>query len=1077
MARSPFQGNFQENVRPTVVTAPDAVVYINGETDLIGCPDCKRKFDLSRYITSIQVSLGIESVPGSASVNLSIPRHAVDDFFFDGNPIITPMMEIEIFSKGYYILEGLPQYYPIFWGIVTEVTDDYSGGEHTVTIHCADILKWWDICRMNVNAAFTAPPGQTGRNIYGNTFNGQNPYDVIWTLAQQSFGDVIIGAGSLTSNFRESGQRQVFGAALTDIMSYWNERFSRVRSNLLLYGINGTLVRGSSLHEYYQGNANSIKDVRSFASSSVRNAGGASNGQSVFDPTDANVTAFRTQFMQAGQINFWQSEYQTKLELAMACKEAIGFEFFMDVTGDIVFKPPFYNLDVLPSKPISWIQDIDIIDWTFSDSESEVVTQIQMQGSYDQGNIDYGFGEEITPHTSVTDYHLLRKYGWRPMPYNSEFMGDPALMFYHGMDILDRKNSRRHTASITIPCRPELRLGFPVYVAPKDAFWYVRGITHNIQFGGRATTTLDLTARRCKWIAPRGIGGLTLTKPNGNVKNLDPQILQQGSYHLDIGEAAQIPSLADVPAGKPNPNEPLILRHPKTGRLVGYPNAVMVYTRPLSDQVVNAKSRGEKVNIKIVKETPEQKKNRETNEQELNKDFLSGKYTNVSTNYNQNRYKYGLTSAGVYVYAHDKMKAVQQILLVQTNNITVTKEGATVRDTFVRNASGMIRPVSDERGFEVIGHFRYGRGISLRDGSLVVSDTGRNTRTNIDAQVALAGGLLETLTAQSQGLTTITNAYPNPAVAIADLMPEDRQTAGIKTPEGKFEFINTEAEFVQTAPLGSPEQKGLPLSVEASQLSRALTLAELTAANQDTDSQDCACMTGRADLAFINVGYQIKILNPSSTETKTFNGTSPGQSGEVPGVSEDPNGRPVVANSVYFSDIRNQVERYLTNLYSVLDDRHHQFEEELRTGTATINLDTPLESPVDLFSPPPEQFGEFTPPFSSINRANLGDPVAIAQQGSSASDQLGRDFRNFGRNLEAQSQVTAKQGEIRSLSREGDLTRARITQLQRDLAQAPPNTRSDLQNQLAVEEATLENTNAQIQQLQAEIDNIRASNV
>ena len=114
MARSPFQGMYQPGIRPTIVTAPDALVYINGELSVQGCPQCQRRFELGRYITSVQVDLSIESVPGSASINLSIPRHIIDQFYFEGTPIISPMMEVEIFAKGYYVLEGLPQYYPIF---------------------------------------------------------------------------------------------------------------------------------------------------------------------------------------------------------------------------------------------------------------------------------------------------------------------------------------------------------------------------------------------------------------------------------------------------------------------------------------------------------------------------------------------------------------------------------------------------------------------------------------------------------------------------------------------------------------------------------------------------------------------------------------------------------------------------------------------------------------------------------------------------------------------------------------------------------------------------------------------------
>lgn len=169
MARGPFQGSFQPNLRPTVVTAPDALVYINGGLEIAGCPDCSRVFDLNKYITSITVDLNVDSVPGSASVQMAIPRHTIDDFYFDGTPIISPMMEIEIYAKGYYTLEGIPQYYPIFWGLTTEVNDNYSAGAHTVSINCSDILKWWELCKMNMNPALTSPGGKS-LSLFQNAF-------------------------------------------------------------------------------------------------------------------------------------------------------------------------------------------------------------------------------------------------------------------------------------------------------------------------------------------------------------------------------------------------------------------------------------------------------------------------------------------------------------------------------------------------------------------------------------------------------------------------------------------------------------------------------------------------------------------------------------------------------------------------------------------------------------------------------------------------------------------------------------------------------------------------------------------
>jgi hypothetical protein len=862
LARGPFQGTFSPNAQPTVVTAPDGLVFINGETDLLGCPSCKRKFDLNKYVTSIQVDLSVESVPGSASISLAIPRHTVDDFYVDGRTIISPMMEVELYAKGHFLVEGIPQYYPIFWGLVTEVSTDYSGGSHTVSINCADILKWWELCRMNINAAYTTPPGQLGRSIMGNVLFGKNPYDVIWLLAQQSFGDVMVATSSLNMATVENNQKETFSSALGSVMQYWTERFTKIRSNLLLYGTQGQAVRGDSLLATY-----GDKDGHA-ASTAVRTAnGGADGAQLVFDPTGDNVVAFKTQFMEAGQINFWQSEYQTKLEIAQAAKDALGYEFYMDVTGDIVFKPPFYNLDVLSNKPLSWIQDIDIISMNLGESEAEVVTQLTLSGSY-AGNIEYGLGEESAPQTSVTDYHLLRKYGWRQAPFNSEFLGNPHLMFYVGMDHLDKLNSRRHRASVTIPIRPELRLGFPIYLAPLDQVWYISGISHSLQFGSQATTTLTLTAKREKFLAPKGIGKLTVSNTgSGTIKSLQ----RSAGITLEVGEAAQIPPIK--PQGPDSPYAPLVLRHPKTGRVMGYPNVVMAYTRPFAN--VSDKD------LKYAAGQKDQKQKQLTKEQTvqrqkaLEQGFTDGmqraqtyqKMDETQEKHLSNRYQYGLNSAGVYVYAHDVGGQIQEMLLYPRNRLKVTNAPKDLISG-VEKGSAFIRPVSDARGFEVIGHSRYGRGLSLRDGSLVLSQGAPNTRANVDMQVAISGSVWDQLTSQSVSIPLPGGQNPNPADTVNRLGPTDLDTAAVISPETKQpQIVPGTDTFVATAPLGATfEQSGMDLSVEAGQLSRALTLNEMGSKwGEVPGAASCSCASGRADLWFITQGLQVKPASGSAT--------------------------------------------------------------------------------------------------------------------------------------------------------------------------------------------------------------------
>ena len=1024
MARGPFQGTWNPNLRPTVVTAPDAVVYINGESDVIGCANCRRHFDFNRYITSIQVDLSVDSVPGSASISLSIPRHAIDDFYFDGVPVLTPMMEIEIYAKGYYLVEGMPQYYPIFWGLIGDVSDSYSSGEHTVSISCFDILKWWELCRMNVNPAMTGPTANQERSIFGNTFFGKNPYDTIWTLAQQSFGDVIIGTGSLISIYREERQKAAFNAAMGDIMLYWTQRFQKIRSNLLLYGVNGVAVRGDSLIEKYKTAGknkpgNFTSDAVAMANGAKRKADGtldtSASGQMVFDPTDPAITAFRTQFSQAPAVNFWQSEYQTKLELANAAKEAIGFEFYMDVDGSIVFKPPFYNLDVIGNKPVSWIQDIDVIDWGLSESEAEVVTQITLQGSFG-GNVEYSMPEEATPFTSVTDYHLLRKYGWRPETYNSEFMSSPILMFYHGLDILDRKNSRRHRGTVSIPLRPELRLGFPVYLASKDQVWYVSGISHSIAFGGRAQTTLTLTARRSKFIAPNGMGQVTHTGfAKGSTRESHPggaafpynskSLSNYGTFDLQVGEAASMPPIEaagqTVSSGEKDPYEPILLRHPKTGRILGYPNVVMVYTRPFAPTADQLAAVSGQSRTKPYIPPQYQKGYEEFAKQQgiaFQKQMVNVEADAVTTKVYSNRYQYGLNSAGVYIYAHEgdspvaKTAVIGEMLLLQTSNITTRSNGSLLASSgqkgFFEGGTAMIRPVSDARGFEVIGHFRYGRGVALRDGQLVLNNGEVNKKASVNLQLSLSGGLYETLTAQSQGLSTVQSAYSNPVEAVSRLMPEDTQTAGVVTPDTKEPRVSDGgAKFVDAAPLGSAKQQGLPSSVEASQLSRALTLAEMTVKDGQTiANQDCACLLGRGDLAFITNGYQFKLLNPAAPAPDLFTNTS----NQVSALRIASGGEAM----------SSRVTKFLTDLYEALDGPHMDYEEQLRSG----GLPQTIGETTNDLQGPAGALGDLTPPFSAPDRYALGDTSALLGQISSAKQDLAQSWSGFGAKLKANAE-------------------------------------------------------------------------
>jgi len=1129
MARGPWQGTFQPNVRPVVVTAPDALVMINNSTQVIGCPTCNRTFDINKYITSIQVDLSVDSVPGSASLALSVPRHTIDDFYFDNSPVIIPMMEINIYAKGFYLVEGLPQYYPIFWGLITEVNDSYSGGEHTVSIHCADILKWWELCRMNVNPAYTSPvPAKFGITLNGNVFSGMNPLDVIWTLAQQAFGDIVIGGGSLVTLTQDS--KTVFKPVLSDVMAYWSQRFQNVTKNLMLYGSTGVAVRGDKLMEEFK-NAKPGQYPKDLASAAVRKATGApvSEGGSpnlIFNAEDSNVVAFRTNNSNIS-VNFWQNEFQTKLEIANVAKDAIGYEFFMDVTGDIVFKPPFYNLDILSNKPVSWIQDIDVIDWDLAESEAEVVTQLTLGGNY-SGNTDWGWPAEMTPFSNVTDYHLLRQYGWRPAQLNSEFMGQDLIsLFYYGLDALDRMNAKRHRGTVTIPFRPEMRLGFPVYLASKDQIWYVQGISHNIAFGGRATTSLTLIAKREKFKAPQGIGTIALTDFNaaiGGTANpggsafayTGRQLSQGGTFTVQVGEAAQNPPLPSALTGgnvDHNPYTPLILRDPQTGKILGYPNVVMVYLQPYAPTLADyADSAGNhpfsglgsngrgKPNANLI---ATKQKNMQ---QQASKVVYDLTQNPVQDKHLTNRSWYGLTSAGVFVYAHDLGQAsassssntnvqgvIGDIVIVPAGKLIKKTLNSTDTTAPVSNSQTMIRPVSDSRGFEVIGHYRYGRGVSLTDGQLVSNtQQGNYQAANVSIQVALSGSLSAALTAQSQGLTAVVSAYPNPVAAIASLQPDDLRTSGFTTPNNPTpQYGNTQTNFVTQPVLGNPQQTGVFASVEASQLSQGLTLAEMDVLDNmgamdgtSATQPQCMCLLGRSDLAFINTGYQVKNLNQTAPDPATLpnpNAFADGaptviSSSTIPdGLSatdqqayaqSQMNGGSPVSSSIATASptqVENIIDEFLFKLYSTLDAPHQAYEQELRGDTEVL----PQPGANGSLSVGPAVSGnqDFAPPFSAASRYAAGDPTAIAQQAQSNAHNLAQAWSSFGTTLTTTAQIG-------SLSQTIANNQSDLAQLQRQLANipatAPPSESQQIQIQIAALTQTISNEQTQLGQLRAQ---------
>lgn len=813
-----FRGTYKS--KKIVRVAPDAFVKINGAVDLAQCSKCERSFDINPYVNSISIDLNINSTPGSAVINMSIPRHDINNFYGDGHFLITEMMEVEIFMKGYFNVYGVPQYYPVFWGLVTRVDEDYSSGEHTVSLSCADILKWWEKTRLNVNPSwFDAGFTKAGSiALLGNVFAGSNPYDVIFSLARDVSGDLMFGIRTLRSSDLDIKQ-QKGKLAVASLKSYWNKRFSRIKKSLVLYGMNGVGIRPSELlYEEAERLEKQIastkkgklrnnlsKRYKKLASDALHKIVDPETGRKFLDPTSPNIVAWKNMFTQAGQVDLWESEYMSKLEVANKTKQVINFEFYMDSTGDIVFKPPFWNLNVKGNRPISWIRDIDVIDWNFSSSESEVTNVLTMTGSFSSRSA-FGTPGVVNPSSTVVDYDLVAKYGVRAQDYQSEWITSSKGLFFHGLDVLDHVNSNRTTGSITIPLRPELRMGFPVYIESRDEFWYVQGVSHSITFGGRASTTLSLVQKRGKFIAPK-------------------------DFATSVPELKQAEKVTTADALNGTSAVP---RDPKTGKIEGHKNIVMVYNQTIGDlsqdQVNNllSKSKEGKAERRGARKGRSQSEKQKSNTLALKNLRDTSPADMEKEDALEFLHSWGNPGLGHYIYA-------------QADGMNIKRAGAVNIDLALngRDTSGKVRkqpsasdlkrnkdarfvfPVSDEEGYDHVGNYAYGRGLTLS-----------------------GGGIREPSGGVSLGLTDNTD-YSHVSSVIKSQGLENFLTMAPQSHTDSDVGKATEDAHPGEQEVGS-YSVGDPMNIQVDSVSRGLTLSNMSPIS--ANDQMCTCTMSRMNL-------------------------------------------------------------------------------------------------------------------------------------------------------------------------------------------------------------------------------------
>lgn len=572
-----FQQEFNYR-RSTLRIAPDAYVVINGAYGARVVSPCfgsgKQTVDVRGGVTTMNISAAISPAGASrATLEVIAPQFKGlhEDYYItlpNGTkiPFFIPMQEIKIYMKGRFLESDYndePRYYPAFWGMITAVSENYSGGVFTFSLSCEDMLSWWKYQKITLRPSATNILfGGPTIDRFPTVFMNMSAWEIIYTLFMDNFfvqkykhtddkGNItelgeayfnfIYPKLSSTNFLPEIGGadlKDTMGGIVRNIMNYWENRFGfntaattgdPSKIPLEMYGLTGPvkierfrdLILNYTEHPHYTAESQTAEKAKL--------------------ELDYNILASVQPF---GSFSNWGSGAEpltsTKLDIANTVCEQVNMEFFVDTNGHFVFKPPFYNLDVASGNvPHYRIGPEDIINFNANHDSNNIVNYLVVTGPMYQGP------DQVEAIGFHIDFESIKRYGIRYDEISVRYGKTARILKLVACAEMSRRNGMAYTGSVSIPLRPEIRLGYPIYLEHIDTFYYVTGVNHSITFGQAATTDLSLQYRRERMFDD---GSFQLTNSHLGAVLKGTVLAYQGNSAVDLSKSASADQPLDVAA-------------------------------------------------------------------------------------------------------------------------------------------------------------------------------------------------------------------------------------------------------------------------------------------------------------------------------------------------------------------------------------------------------------------------------------------------------------------------------------------------------------------------------------------------
>src|SRR5271154_1262934 len=794
-ALAPQASNTIRNISQTVQereiikTAPDVVVYIDGLPYLtnfyINDPRTgatQTLVNFNDHVTQFSANYDTDSMVPNCTISLEVPNYQKYLYFMPGgNNLLATMAQVQVYAKSYWLsAQGDTVYRRVFKGVTSHISYSDNGKTLEVQIQCQGILYLLEKMQVNIHPSVnTAHHTAEAPTI----FQSKYAHGDCFTIIQQAFLDPLrsdmFQIGSLQSAFMNKGN-PFYDAIKHGYMAKWQAILYNLVKDVHVYGPYkdyGSTNQGST------GAPVVMKRGPEWASGEKRKATSAMTKN--VTQTEAQMVAERTASIAGTNSSYYGNIAQflpfrnvtaldltnnvivNRLDVIREVVKMIDFEAYQDIDGKIIVKPPLYNLDVTNlgtrsgqtqtavassanslTNPLTAIYPgnnpfVIYLSEILTENETEDQAAIRRTRTTVVGNalrqLGNNYRDDIKPVGEFIDIAKLAKFGLREEPmYQVPWidLGNMPALFCHAAAETARANRGYRTYTFTIPMRPELKLGFPVFIPHRDFYAYIKSIQLNFTIGGTATMTVtaDSVRRRVLVNTSQTIGSGNNQKTVGSLYTPAPNLILQWTKNPP-------PSTQTNPNASPNSAEYYsgLAAHLAQGTNAGVSTDTSNPTNEvgLSKDVPHAKKNpdGSKTGI-----SPQQKKIHSIKANNVAAKMGNQFSTSVASYVvkNDGNQQQGTKSSKSYGpgggYFTDKRPADFAYMQTITGHVsksqtttaipstttsatgatstTVTQGTATTTGTTLNYS---VLPYTDDKGYEVISPFPWGRWQNLND--------------------------------------------------------------------------------------------------------------------------------------------------------------------------------------------------------------------------------------------------------------------------------------------------------------------------------------------------------------------------